>query len=84
MKSIERDEIVQYFIQIREKIKGDSNTILPLLKEIEAKVSALEKQRESEKQDLIDYIDNYKSILINMPVEIEKVKKRSFWERMKR
>ena len=82
MKIEERDEMVQYLIRIREKVKSDENSILPLLKELAMKMSGLEEERKQEKIDLLDFIDNYKTLLINMPVEerrIEKVKR--WWQR---
>ena len=59
--------MVQYLIQIREKVKSEENN--PLVKEIAMKISSLEEERRNEKVALIDFIDNYKTIIINMPVE---------------
>ena len=79
MKIEERDEMIQYFIRIREKVKSDEGSILPLLKELAAKISGLEEERKQEKIDLLDFIDNYKTLIINMPVEERRIEKAKRW-----
>ena len=112
MKREERDEMVQYFIQVREKIKmfkpefgivestmkeielkiEQNNAIIPLLREVKEKILSLEpkllnleketsnmkteinreiEKLETKKTALIDFIDNYKTLIINTPIEKE-------------
>ena len=84
MKVEERDEIVQYMIRIREKIKAfemESVNLRGEMAKMEMKISEGVNELEMKKKDILDTIDNYKVILINMPVEEPKIIKTHWWQR---
>ena len=84
MRIVERDEMVQYLIQIREKIKAFTLQSVDLRGEIakmEMKIEEGVNELEKEKKDVLDTIDNYNVILINMPVEEPKTVKKRWWQR---
>lgn len=82
MKTEERDEIIQYLIQIKEKIKREKNSLMPELKEIMIKIKRLEDEKDEEVKEILDFIDEYKTIMINIPVEKEKEKKEGLFRRL--
>ena len=81
MRGDERDNIVQHFIQIKEKVKSEENSMLPALKEIEMKIKELEEERKKEKRSILDYIDELKAIVINTPIDIKEVKKERWYKK---
>ena len=81
MRGEERDNIVQHFIQIKEKVKSEENSVLPALKEIEMKIKELEEERKKEKGSILDYIDELKAIVINTPIDIKEVKKERWYKK---
>ena len=84
MRVEERDEIVQYIIRIREKIKAfemESVNLRGEMAKMEMKISEGVNELEMKKKDILDTIDNYKVILINMPVEEPKIIKKRWWQR---
>ena len=82
MKMEERDEVVQYLIQIKEKIRNEKNSILPVLKEIEIKIKRLEEERDKEVKEMLDFIDEYKTMMINVPVEKENERREGLFKRL--
>ena len=81
MRGDERDNIVQHFILIKEKVKSAEKSMMPALKEIEMKIKELKEERESEKKAIIDYIDELKAIVINTPIERKEEKKERWYKK---
>ena len=84
MKAEERDDIIQYMIRIREKIKAFKMESIDLrgeMAKMEMKISEGVNELDMKKKDILDTIDNYKVILINMPVEEPKIIKKRWWQR---